>query len=146
MKKSILLGPLALAALLPISAHGQPEEPVLTGREAIERIIGNTIVLAPTKPLPTLAVRSFIYFSPDGRAAMQIAASERADEEEKTETRTGSWSIDDQERLCVVEEGKALREEDCTGMRVAGNIVQSVPEKIFGDATATLVEGNLRGL
>ena len=46
----------------------------------------------------------------------------------------------------MVEEGKALREEDCTGMRVTGNIVQSVPEKIFGDATATLLEGNPRGL
>ncbi|MBM0171116.1 hypothetical protein [Altererythrobacter sp. C41] len=83
MKKSLLLAPLALSLLLPVSAHGQSKEPTLTGREAIERIIGNTIVLAPTKPLPTLAVRSFIYFSPDGRAAMQIAASERADEEEK---------------------------------------------------------------
>lgn len=146
VKRSVLLSPLVLAALLPVSAHGQSEEPTLTGREAIERIIGNTIVLAPTKPLPTLAVRSFIYFSPDGRAAMQTAASERAEEEEKTETRTGNWSIDDQERLCVVEEGKILRKEDCTGVRVTGNIVQSVPEKIFGDATATLLEGNPRGL
>jgi len=146
MKKSIPLGPLALAALLPVSAHGQSEEPALTGRAAIERIIGNTLILAPKKPLPDMTVQSFIYFGPDGRASMQMQARERMNGTEKTEAETGKWSIDDQDRLCVVEEGKTLRDRDCLGMTVTGNTVRSVPEDVLGDAIATLVEGNPHGL
>lgn len=132
--------------MLPASAYGQSEEPVLTGRAAIERIIGNTLVLAPLEPLPDMTLQSSIYFSPDGRASMQIEASERINGTEKAETETGKWLIDDQDRLCVVEEGKTLRDLDCIGMTVAGNVVRSVPEEVLGDATVTLVEGNPRGL
>jgi len=146
MKKSVLLASLTLSTLLPASAHGQSEEPVLTGRAAIERIIGNTLVLAPKEPLPDITLQSSIYFSPDGRAGMQIEASERINGAEKTEAETGKWSIDDQDRLCVTEEGKTLRERDCIGMTVTGDTVRSVPEDVLGAATATLTEGNPRGL
>lgn len=146
MKSSPLLAVLSLSALFPASVYGQSEEPVLTGRAAIERIIGNTMILAPAKPHPTLNVRSFVYFSPDGRAVMQMTASDRVDEVEKTETEAGDWSIDDQERLCVVADGTTLRDQDCIGLTVAGSIVRSVPEDVFGGATATLVEGNPHGL
>ena len=132
--------------MLPASAYGQTEEPVLTGRAAIERIIGNTLVLAPLEPLPDMTVQSFIYFDPDGRASMQIKASERINGTEKTETETGKWSIDDHDRLCVAEEGKTLRDRDCLGMTVTGNTVRSVPEDVLGNASATLVEGNPHGL
>lgn len=144
MKRPVLLA--VLAVLLPASTYGQSETPILTGRAAIERISGNTIVLAPAMPMPTLAVRAFIYFSPDGRAIMQMSTGERASDERIAETRTGSWSIDDQDRLCVVEEGKALREEDCIGVRIAGDTVHSEPESVFRDTIATLLEGNPRGL
>lgn len=146
MKSPLLFVALSLSALLPASAHGQSDEPVLTGRAAIERIIGNTMVLVPTAPLPTINVKSFIYFNPDGRAVMQMTASDRADEAEKTETRAGNWSIDAQERLCVVDEATTLREQDCIGVRVTGNTVRAVPEDVFDGATATLLEGNPRGL
>ena len=146
MKRPLLLAALSLSVLFPAGALGQAEEPVLTGHAAIERIIGNTMVLAPTTPLPTVSVKSFIYFSPDGRAAMQITASSQADKEERAENEAGNWSIDDQERLCVVEEGTTLREQDCIGVRVTGNTVHSVPEDIFDGATATLLEGNPREL
>src|SRR5690606_30068858 len=101
------------------------------------RIIGNTLMLAPKEPLPDMTVQSFIYFAPDGRASMQIKASERVNGTEKTETEAGNWSIDDQDRLCVAEEGKALRDRDCVGMTVTGNNVRSVPEDVFHEATAT---------
>lgn len=147
MKSPLLFVALSLSALLPASAHGQSEEPVLTGRAAIERIIGNTMVLAPTKPLPTIDVKSFIYFSPDGRSAMQMTASDPANEEEtEAETEAGNWSIDDQERLCVVQQGKTLKDGDCIGVRVTGNTIHSVPEDVFDGATATLLEGNPRRL
>lgn len=146
MKRSVLLTALVLAALLPASAHGQSEEPVLTGRAAVERMIGNTLVLAPKEPLPEMTVQSFIYFDPDGRASMQIKASERMNGTERTETKAGNWWVDDQERLCVVEEGKTLRDRDCLGMRVTGNVVQSVPEGIFHDSIAPIAKGNLHGL
>lgn len=132
--------------MLPASAYGQSEEPVLTGRAAIEHIIGNTLVLAPLEPLPEMTVQSFIYFGPDGRASMQMKASERVNGTEKTEAETGKWSIDDQDRLCVVEEGKTLKDRDCLGMTVTGNTVRSVPEDVLGNATVTLVEGNPHGL
>lgn len=146
MKRTLLLAPLSFLVLFPGGASGQTDEPVLTGRAAAERIIGNTMVLTPTNPNPTISLKSLIYFSPDGRAAMQITASDPATEDEKTETEAGNWSIDDQERLCVVEEGDTLRDRDCVGMRVTGNIVQSVPEDVLDGATATLVEGNPYGL
>lgn len=146
MKHPLLLAVLSLWVLLPASAYGQSEAPVLTGRAAIERIIGNTMLLAPAKPLPTIDVRSYIYFSPDGRTAMQMTARDPANDEKKAETEAGNWSIDDQERLCVVQEGKTLKDRDCIGVRVTGNSVRSVPEDIFEDATATLLEGNPRGL
>ena len=146
MKHPIPFAVLSLSAVFPASAHGQSEAPVLTGRAAIERIIGNTMLFAPAKPFPTIKVRSFIYFSPDGRTAMQMTASDPANEEEKAETEAGNWSIDDQERLCVVQEGKTLKDRDCIGVRITGNSVRSVPEDIFEDATATLLEGNPRGL
>jgi len=146
MKRFVLLASLSLAAMLPASAYGQSEEPALTGRAAIERIIGNTLVLAPREPLPDMTVQSFIYFGPDGRASMQMKASKRVNGTKKTEAETGKWSIDDQDRLCVIEEGKTLRERDCIGMTVTGDTVRSVPEDVFGDATATLVNGNPHGL
>lgn len=132
--------------MLPASAYGQSEGPVLTGRAAIERIIGNTLVLAPTKPLPTIKVRSYIYFSPNGRTAMQMTASSQEDQDEMMEQEAGNWSIDDQERLCVVAEGTTLRDQDCIGLRIAGNTVHSVPEDVFDGAIATLLEGNPHGL
>lgn len=132
--------------LLPVSAHGQSEEPVLTGRAAIERIVGNTLVLAAKTPSPNLDVKSFVYFSPDGRAAMQMTANDQANEEENIDVEAGNWSIDDQERLCVGEEGATLREQDCIGLRVTGDTVHSVPEDVLDGAVATLLEGNPRGL
>lgn len=146
MKSPLILAALSLSALIPATAYGQSEEPVLTGRAAVERIIGNTLVLAPKEPLPDLTLQSSIYFSPDGRASMQMKASEQMNGTEKAKTEAGKWVIDDQDRLCVVEEGKTLRDRDCIGMTVAGNVVRSVPEEILGDAIATLVEGNPHGL
>lgn len=129
--------------LLPASAQGQPEEPVLTGRAAIERIIGNTLVLAPAGDTP-FALEVIMYFAPDGRAASRVLANGVANEEESM---TGKWSIDEQERLCVVENGKDLKaERDCIGMVVTGDTVSSVPEDIFRDVRATIAEGNLHGL
>lgn len=46
----------------------------------------------------------------------------------------------------MVQEGKTLKDRDCIGVRVIGNIVHSVPEDIFDGTTATLLEGNPRGL
>lgn len=146
MKRPLLLAALSFSALLPATAYGQSEESVLTGRAAIERIIGNTLVLAPKTPGPNLNVKSFIYFSPDGRAAMQMTAGDQANDEENIEIEPGTWSIDDQERLCVVEEGTILKERDCIGLRVTGDTVHSVPEDILDGAIATLLEGNPRGL
>ena len=132
--------------LLPASAHGQSEEPVLTGRMAIERIIGNTLVLTPAKPDPAINIKSFAYFSPDGRAAMQITVSDPASTAEKKTSEEGDWSIDDQGRLCVVKEGGIVGDHDCAGMTVTGNTVRSMPKYIFEGAIVTLVEGNPHGL
>lgn len=139
MKKHLLLMALSISALFPVSVQAQSEEPVLTGRAAIERIIGNTTILAPTTQPPSSG-KSFIYFSPDERATVQNEIAGAAHSE------TGHWSIDDQERLCMKEEGTALKEIDCIGITIMGNTLHSVPANIFFGMTAKLAEGNLRGL
>lgn len=146
MKRPLLLASLGLSVLLSTSAYGQSQGPVLTGHAAIERIIGNTMVFIPKESIPAIDVKSLIYFNPDGRATMRIIANGQPGEAEKTEIETGTWSIDDQERLCVVSEGNTLRETDCIGLTVKGDTVSSTPDDTLHRATVTLVKGNPYGL
>ncbi|RIV78157.1 hypothetical protein [Pelagerythrobacter aerophilus] len=139
MKRPLLLASMGLSALIPASAYGQAEEPTLAGRAAIERIAGNTIVLTPESEAP-FALEVVMYFASDGRAVSRMSANGVANE---AESLVGKWSIDDQERLCVVEDGKDLKSDrDCIGIVVTGNTVRSVPEDIFRGLHATIAEGN----
>ena len=138
MKRALLLPGLCLAALVPADAQAQAAEPALEGKAATERIIGNTLVLSGTAPsVEGMAI--VIYFDPDGRAASQLVKDGRPVDGERDEA---AWSVDDQERLCVVEDGRTLRDRDCIGPLVTGDTVRSTPEEAFAGITVTLVSGN----
>jgi len=63
-----------------------------------------------------------------------------------TEAEAGNWPIDNKERLCVVKKGGVLRDQDCIGVTVRGDTVNSAPDHALVDATITLVKGNPYGL
>lgn len=138
MKRALLLPGLFLAALIPADAHGQSAEPAFEGKAAIQRIIGNTLLLSGVAPsVEGMAIA--IYFDPDGRAASQLMKDGRPVDDERDEA---AWSVDDQERLCVVEDGRTLRDKDCIGPIVMGDTVRSTPEEAFAGMAVTLVRGN----
>ena len=139
MKRLFAFTCASLFALTPAVASGQAET-ALTGQAALDGIIGNTLHLAPKEELP-FSLEIIVYFAPNGRAFMrELINGEINDPRGGTPSH---WSIDDQERLCVVDEGKTPRpERDCLGMMVTGDSVQSVPPKEFKDLRVTIVEGN----
>lgn len=123
--------------MFPSGAYGQSTaSTTLTGREAVDHVIGNTLVYSDPDLKDILVV---MHFKPDGRAVMQTMANGVASEVGRRE---GVWSIDDQERLCVVEDERSPVDEDCLGMTITGNVVHPVPDGLFGEATITLVKGN----
>ncbi len=138
MKRFFAVVCASLLALPPVVASSQSETTV-EGRAALERVTGNTLHLSPKKELP-LPVEVVMYFSPDGRAIVRGLIDGELSE---TREAPAQWSIDDQDRLCVVDEGKAKEpERDCLAMEVTGDNVQSVPENVFGGLTVTILQDN----
>lgn len=146
MNRCMLLSLLAISAFWSAGALAQSGDALLTGRAAIDRIVGNTMVLIPKETGLGKDLKSLVYLMPDGRAAFKTQAGDGKGGQRDVEAWEGRWSVDDQERLCVSKADHAPRDRDCLGLTIKGNSIYSVPADAFSNSIATLETGNPYGL
>lgn len=145
MKRTLFLACLMLSTMHPSTALSQAPS-TLTGRDAADRFIGNSMVIRERESDAYLADFVFvIYFEPGGRAAVRVTLighTGELDPDEAGWDDEASWLIDDQRQICVIYDGAEPSYGDCLAVTVTGNEVHSVQEDIFHDMRVTLVEDN----
>ncbi|MXO99578.1 hypothetical protein GRI97_11325 [Altererythrobacter xixiisoli] len=119
-----------LIALLPTGAQGAVDPPGeiviappaeapplrIVGGEAIDRLIGNTLVATQTN-LGSDQPPALLYLRPDGtavgREGRQGAKAEQA-----------KWWIEDETLLCILPPGGKRTRNDCVGIVIEGDRIQ----------------------
>ncbi|GEM_PF-2614060 len=144
MKLPVLLSagvvaPVIFAAMPALAQDGPTAPGTITGRAAIGLVIGNSLVhegqdqdkTAQEKSTPAMVM----HFAADGKAGARSADT-------GAEVQPGTWSIDEQGRLCVVDPGKTPKEGDCVDVAVTGDQVRLTQSLERMELNMRLVPGN----
>lgn len=130
-----LLGALLLAA---VPAHAETSE--ISGRAAIDRLLGNTLVSTPIDPMMEVQ-DGLLLLRADGTAAwVNIGVGDTAKEVR--------WTVDERDWLCIAGFDDVLVDDACTGIVIAGDEVTMLQDDSSseGRLTIRLEKGNSRGL
>ena len=130
-----------LAILVPCAlwaAEPSIEGPSLSGQEAIQKVIGNTLIAVDQvsgSPKPEPESQDLLYFAPDGTG--RLKSKETAERPDSV-----TWHIDDQDHLCLVKDA----ETSCAQITIRANNVALQYADHTETMKVTLVTGNPFGL